>query len=293
MLYSIENKCLKITVDTLGAQLQSIQSKKTEREYLWQGDSAYWTGRAYNLFPTIGRMYKNTYSYQGKKYKLRNHGVARYNVFKCVDRTATKLVFLLTENEDTLQEYPFRFRFYVTFTLKDNQVCVRYDVQNSDDKPLICAVGGHPGINVPFDGGTFEDYYFQFDQTTNVEQRILSENKFMSGAAEPYPLRSGNKIPLRHPLFDNDAIILANTCRCIHLKNTLNKTSVTVRYDDFKYLGLWHMPMTDAPYVCIEPWTALPATEGITDDLQTKADMQHINPNESYAASYSIQINEQ
>ena len=105
MLYSIENKCLKIIVESFGAQLQSIQAKASEREYLWQGDSAYWAGRAYNLFPTIGRMYKNTYTYQGKEYKLRPHGVARYNAFKCVDRTATKLVFLLTETEETLQEY--------------------------------------------------------------------------------------------------------------------------------------------------------------------------------------------
>ncbi len=293
MLYSIENKFLKITVDTFGAQLQSIQTKPAEREYLWQGDSAYWTGRAYNLFPTIGRMYKNTYTYQGKTYKLRNHGVARYNAFKCVDRTATKLVFLLTENEETLQEYPFKFNFYVTFLLENNKLTVRYDVENTDDKTLIFGVGGHPGINVPFENGNFEDYYVQFDEKTNVEQRTLSENKFLSGAAEPYPLRDGLKIPLRHPLFDNDAIILAKTCRCVHLKNTLSKTSVTVRYDDFKYLGLWQMPMTDSPFVCIEPWSALPATEGIIDDLEKKADMTHLKPNERYSAAYSIEINEE
>ncbi len=292
MLYSIENKCLKITVDTLGAQLQSLESKTTEREYLWQGDPAYWTGRAYNLFPTIGRMYKNTYNYGGKPYKLRNHGIARYNVFKCVDRTATKLVFLLTENEETLQEYPFRFRFYITYILEDNQLHVRYEVQNTDDKTLICGLGGHPGINVPFDEGNFEDYYLEFDEPTAVEQRTLSENKFMSGAAEPYPLQDGLKIPLQHSLFDNDALVLTRTCRCVHLKNTLSKTSVTVRYSDFKYLGLWHMPQTDAPYLCIEPWTALCATEGIIDDLETKADMAHVKSGDSYAASYSIQINE-
>ena len=38
MIYSIENKILKIAVDTSGAQLQSVYSKKTDTEYLWQGD---------------------------------------------------------------------------------------------------------------------------------------------------------------------------------------------------------------------------------------------------------------
>ena len=292
MLYSIENKYLKVTVDTLGAQLQSIESKTTEREYLWQGDSAYWTGRAYNLFPVIGRMYKNNYVYNGQTYKIRPHGVARYNVFKCVDRSATKLVFLLTDNEDTLAEYPFHFKFYVTYTLENQTLHVTYEAQNTDEKTLICALGGHPGINVPFSDGNFEDYYLEFDEPTNVEQRLLSENKFMSGTAQPYPLQDGTKLALRHELFDNDAIILTNTCRCVHLKNTYTKTSVTVRYPNFKYLGLWHMPTTDAPYVCIEPWTALPATEGIIDELEHKADMTHVKAGGSFSASYSIEINE-
>ena len=87
MIYSIENKILKATVDTSGAQLQSIYSKATETEYLWQGDPAYWAGRAYNLFPTIGRMYKNTYTYDGNEYSLRCHGIARYRAFQLTDRT--------------------------------------------------------------------------------------------------------------------------------------------------------------------------------------------------------------
>ena len=54
MLYTIENKLLKTAVDTSGAQMQSLYSKVTATEYLWQGDAAYWSGRAYNLFPIIG-----------------------------------------------------------------------------------------------------------------------------------------------------------------------------------------------------------------------------------------------
>lgn len=34
MIYSIENKKLKVSVDTAGAQLQSLYSKDTQTEYL-------------------------------------------------------------------------------------------------------------------------------------------------------------------------------------------------------------------------------------------------------------------
>ena len=30
-------------------------------------------------------------------------------------------------------------------------------------------------------------------------------------------------------------------------------------FPDMKYLGVWHAPKTEAPYVCLEPWTSVPA----------------------------------
>ena len=56
MIYVIENDKLKVGVETLGAQLASIYSKETNSEYLWQGDENVWKGRAYNLFPYVGRL---------------------------------------------------------------------------------------------------------------------------------------------------------------------------------------------------------------------------------------------
>ena len=159
MIYTIENDKFSVSVATAGAQLQSMYSKTTKTEYIWQGDPKYWTGRAYNLFPFIGRMYKNVYSYQGNLYTSRAHGIARYYAFRLEERSATRLVMLLTDSVDTLQEYPFHFEFRAFFELNDNILNVRYEVTNTDTKTLICAFGGHPGINIPFGKGEFEDYY--------------------------------------------------------------------------------------------------------------------------------------
>ena len=35
-------------------------------EYLWNGDPAYWTGRAPNLFPYVGRLTNDRYAYGGE-----------------------------------------------------------------------------------------------------------------------------------------------------------------------------------------------------------------------------------
>lgn len=292
MIYSIENKILKATVDTSGAQLQSIYSKATETEYLWQGDPAYWAGRAYNLFPTIGRMYKNTYTYDGNEYSLRCHGIARYRAFQLTDRTATKLTFRLTEDEDSLKEYPFKFEFFIRYEQKEATLEISFIVKNTDEKELIFALGGHPGFNVPFGNGAFEDYYLEFSEKTKVLFHTLSESKFMTGEKLPLPLTEGVRLPLRHELFDNDAAILGNTCREISLKSKADPRYVTVKYPDFRYLGVWHTPETDAPFVCIEPWSALPATDGVITDLSAKEEMTRLAPGKTYKTSWSIEIHE-
>ena len=51
MLYTIRSGCMQAQISSLGAQLMHLTGKT---DYLWQGDPAYWTGRA----PTIFRMWR-------------------------------------------------------------------------------------------------------------------------------------------------------------------------------------------------------------------------------------------
>ena len=44
MEHTIENGVLRVRIDSLGAQLMSIQKEGTE--YLWQGNPQYWERRA-------------------------------------------------------------------------------------------------------------------------------------------------------------------------------------------------------------------------------------------------------
>jgi len=293
MIFSIENEVLKISVDTAGAQLMSFYSKKTNTEYLWQGDPAYWTGRAYNLFPIIGRMYNNIYTHKGKEYTIRAHGVARYNSFELEESTPSKLVFLLKDNADTFAEYPFHFQFRAIFEIEGSRLNVHYEAKNVGDEIMPCAFGGHPGINVPFGEGCFEDYYLEFSEKTDVKRQLLSDSiRYMANKSVPFPLEDGVRLPLRHDLFDYDAVILENTSRVVSVKSKKDARYVTMEYPDYKYIGFWHMDHKDAPYVCLEPWGALPADDGVTEDLTTKRDMLQLQPNQTASAFYALEIHE-
>lgn len=293
MIYSIENEQLRISINSDGAELYSLYSKKTNTEYLWQGLSEFWSGRAYNLFPFIGRMCGGYYLYDGEKYATRTHGLARFFPFTLEKQTENSLVFLFTDNEETHKEYPFHFEFRVFFLLEGAKLVTRYEVTNKDSRTLICAFGGHPGINVPFAEGEFEDYYLEFSQKTDVRRQLLADDApFMADKALPYALDDGVKLPLRHELFHQDAIILENTSGEVALKSTKSNRYISMQYADYPFIGFWQVLKPNAPYVCLEPWSALPGIDKTVVELETKPHMTHVPAGETATKSFTLEIHE-
>ena len=79
-------------------------------------------------------------------------------------------------------------------------------------------------------------------------------------------------------------------CKAVTLKSRTGKKYIRIEYPDMNYLGLWHAPKTEAPYLCIEPWTSVPAYDSEVDDLETKRDMLRLEAGETYKNSYTIAI---
>lgn len=63
-------------------------------------------------------------------------------------------------------------------------------------------------------------------------------------------------------------------------------------FADFDYFGIWHMPHTDAPYVCLEPCTSLPSRQGVIEELTKKADMIYLNAGEECEKRWTLTISE-
>jgi galactose mutarotase-like enzyme len=74
------------------------------------------------------------------------------------------------------------------------------------------------------------------------------------------------------------------------LLSSKSKKGVTLTFDNVKYVGLWHKPQSDAPYICIEPWCGCPDFEGTDGKLEGKPDMIKLSPSYSFANSYKIEI---
>ncbi len=289
MLYTLKNDKLTVDISSDGAQIMSVSDGTCE--YMWQGKEQYWTGRAPVLFPICGRFFGGKYTCEGKEYEMGTHGFARHSHFETKQISDTALAFTLTENASTLAQYPFKFRFTVTYTLEGRTVRSTTVIENTGDVMLPATTGAHPSFNVPLDTGDYEDWYIEFSEDCTPNVLVHSDTCFNTGKKTPYGLKDSRIIPLRHSLFDIDSIFFDKVAPSATLKSDKSKRSVTLNYTGMPYLGIWHKPRTDAPYICIEPWCGLPSFDGEIEDINEKNDMFHILPGKSKTVSYEIIFN--
>lgn len=289
MLVTIQNSKLSLTVDTLGAQMMSILSQKGD-EYLWQGDPTYWKDRAPVLFPVIARLYEGKYRIHGKEYSMGIHGFAAKSEFCVAEHSTDRLVLRLDSSPVTLEQYPFPFSLEAIYQLKDTTAEITFRIQNKGSRTMSFGIGGHPGFRVPlYDADRFEDYRLEFSKPCQPDRVLFTPQVLVSGQTAPYPLEDGQSIRLTHQLFDDDAIILKNTDRTVTLCRG-NKRYLTVSFPDMPYIGFWHRPQTNAPYVCIEPWSSLPGRQDVVEDLSCRSDLIHLKAGEHYINTWFIKI---
>ena len=292
MIREIHNDILRVRVNEHGAELYSVV-RNDGTEYIWQGCAPYWDGRAMNIFPNCGRFFDGRYTYRGKEYSIKCHGVARDADFVLMpDSSADTLVFGLDSNDVTRASYPFDFSLRISYHLDGESLECRNFVTNTGDDILPFSTGAHPGFNVPLTAGNkFSDYRVDFGNVGQLVRTPINGKGFIEGEATWYPLMDGRYIELDHHLFDNDAIFFENVPSSVSIVSDKDRRSVTLTCPQVRRLGLWHTNQTDAPFVCIEPWLGVPSRQGVIDDLATRPDMIRLTPGDSFAFDYTISFN--
>lgn len=275
--YVIKNDLCSAEISSFGAELRSLKSGG--REYLWQGDPTVWEQRSPLLFPFVGRLTDGKYRIRSREYPLTIHGFASNSQFIAERHAENELTLTLCDSKETRKIYPFRFALRVHYVFKEQTLCVDYEVENRSGETMFFGIGGHPGFRVPLeDGLSFEDYMLDFDPAHLPVRVGHTEACFLNGQDKAFPLVQGHILPLAHDLFEQDAIVLKDVARKVTLRSDRSPYSVTMSYPDMPYLGIWHRPHTEAPYVCIEPWTSLPSRQDVIEDFSVKSDLLHLAP---------------
>lgn len=291
MEYVLKNDRLQVIFSSKGGEMTSIKNLSNGREYLWQGNGEFWTGRAPNLFPIVGRVKEGKYTFEGTEYSIKSpHGFVRISELELSEKKKDSIVFRLKSNEETRKSYPFDFDFYVNYKLTENTIKVSYYIMNQTNEPMYFSVGAHPGFNLPFsDTERFEDCCLEFGADVEPVE-IICENCFITDRTRPFPIEDKRRIPLRHDLFDNDAFILSDLANHIVTLRGTGSQSVKIDFSEFEYVAIWHKPFSETPMVCIEPWNGLPSDISSDEDITKKRAIMTLSPDETYTASYSITI---
>lgn len=289
----LKNEHIKVEVDALGAELKSMVDLKSNREYMWQGDPAFWKRTSPVLFPIVGNLINNAYEFQGAQYNLSQHGFARDKIFSLMKQTETEASFSLLFDEDTLEKYPFKFELQIIYKIEGKQCQVAYRVINHDTQFMYFSIGAHPAFNCPLiEGSKFEDYQLVISPEIEMTSYELSED--MSTVLElkrPIEHEKGS-IPLNYELFKRDALILDSE----HVQRVQiayqEKAFVEMVFAKFPYLGIW-TPKSGTPFVCIEPWYGIKDFENHKGNLTEKIGIQQLAPAGVFNCEYSIHILEE
>ena len=285
----ISNGTLSVAISPKGAELQSVRHDGCE--YIWQGDPAYWDGRSPVLFPICGSLLEGKYTFGGREYSLPGHGFACRSDFR-VERSpdGTRATFTLESDDATRAQYPFDFSLAIVFRLDGATLHVEATVRNTGTGTMPFAYGGHPGFNVPLGGeGTFEDWFLEFAPGVCPDAFEFGKGTgLVTGRTRAFPLAAGNRLPLRHELFNGTGLFLDRVGGEVTLRSEKSPRAVTVRFPDMPYLGFWHSAGDNTPFLCIEPWGGLPSYVDVIDDFATRPHMVRLAPGAAAKLRYSL-----
>lgn len=294
MTYTIENEKFSVSIDSKGAELCSMRSKKTGIEYVWQADPHVWARHAPVLFPIVGRLKDKLYTVGGKEYHITQHGFGRDLEFACTEQTDTTLAFTLTPNEYTKPMYPFDFAFTVRYVLEGNTLQKQHITANHGDTEMYYEVGGHDAYNVALEPDeTMEDYYVDFGSGDAIYPLINDESLMITKDKRTVPLENG-KLFLSSELFKLDALILDDCAqREVSIRSKKSNHVISMKFADFPYLGIWSKYTgSDTNYVCIEPWSTLPDANYLDHALENKVGVRKLTPKSSETLVFETTIEE-
>jgi galactose mutarotase-like enzyme len=276
-MVAITNGVLTARIHPFGAELWSL-SDASGREYMTDGDPAYWTGHAPLLFPIVGALNGGTYRLDGQEHALAKHGFARKSWFGVVERRPDRVRFELRDNEQSRAAYPFAFTLTVEFTLSAATLAVTATVRNAGDRAMPFSFGFHPAFAWPLPEAGAKDAHrviFAEDEPEPI-RRIDPATATLLPESEPTPV-VGKLLAPRAALFEKDALIW-DRLNSRALSFAGEGAALDVAFPDSPNLGIWQKP--GAPFLAIEPWHGFNDPQGFDGEIFAKPGIIALPPGE-------------
>jgi galactose mutarotase-like enzyme len=284
---TIAGRGLSASINPLGAELSSLRDAQG-RDLLWDGDPAFWAGRAPILFPIVGTLNGDTYRVGGKAYTLPRHGFGRRRVFSLVESGASLAAFRLESDAETHAVYPFDFRLNLVFSISAARLKIAAEIVNTGTQDLPASFGYHPAFLWPLPyGAPREEHRIFFERDEPGPLRLLNDG----GLLDTVPLESpidGRTLVLGDQNFQKDALIFTEVTSRSLTYGTNQGGQIKIDFPDTPHLGIWSKP--GAPFVCIEPWQGHSDPVGFSGEIWEKPGILRIEPGEQRIFRMGIEL---
>lgn len=246
-----------------------------DREVLWHGDPAHWSGRAPVLFPVVGASAGGEVRVKGQAYPMPQHGFARGLDFALVEQREHTARLRLVDSPETRQHYPFAFRLDITATLSERELAFRYEVHNPGEEALPYALGFHPAFPWPFMQGDQRGYRVEFETAEEPFVPTIRELGILDPDPRPVPLK-GNRLDLEPEHFAEGAMVFRNARSRTMRFIAPSGEAIGMSMEDFPHLALWTRPT--APFLSMEAWTGHADWLGSSGELRERNTIRLLAP---------------
>lgn len=285
----LKNDTITATFDTHGAELKSLV--KDGREFMWNGDPAYWNRTSPVLFPFVGAVKDGVYRYRGEEYKMGQHGFARDMEFKVVGQTESSISFRLDSDEETKKKYPFKFELTIMYTIHKNELGVAWIVKNPNRTTMYFSIGAHPAFMVKLDeNDTFRGNWLQFDTKGELIATDFA-NGLVKHSTHTVTTDEDGCVALDEHFFDNGVQIFErDQAQRVSILDKDKTPYVTLEFDT-PLFGIWSPEKKNAPFLCIEPWYGRADAEDFEGELQERRYERSLEVGGTFRGGYKIFIN--
>ena len=221
------------------------------------------------LFPICGNLPDNTYTIEGKKYTLKQHGFARdlpWEVISQSEENGVSLTLGLKSNDLTKEAYPFECEVSFTYLLQRNTLKIIQNYHNQSDRVMPFSTGLHP--------------YFGIKDKNLLRFDIPSEEFIDQKTGAKYPFQG--KFDLSWD--EIDVIFPELTGNTAKIKDLSQNLEISLKYDQtYTKIVFWTVKGKD--FYCIEPWTAG------RNALNTKEKLLYLQPKTSLETQVEMTAN--
>ena len=231
MEFTISNQYLQATISSLAAEVISL--KKNGKEFIWDRNNDDWHNCNPILFPIVGPLKNNSYTYNNKQFTLTQHGFLRRSQFKFIEVKKDSLKLQFKQNDATKELYPFDFCLTVQYLLENDKLVLKYHLEIHDEKDLPFDIGFHPAfVCANYYQADFNKIYVNFEKK---EENI----------AKTIPLSQLVNLEKQETFFYQRF-----KSEYVELVNGDNIIRIYIK--DFTTLGFWRK-YPQSNFICIEP----------------------------------------